>query len=97
MQQTHCRSVMSYEHKNNARSTSEETMRTLIHEGDTSSGTCHNCRKPVTTRVETRSIRLKRTSVTFPNVLVSGCPVRNAPADVAKQSFAQFRSIGSWK
>jgi len=72
-------------------------MRTLIHEGDISSGTCHNCRKPVTTRFETRSIRLQRSSVTFPNVLVSVCTVCSEMVDVPKQSFAQFRELGSWK
>ena len=67
------------------------------HEGDLSSGTCYTCRKLVTTRFETRSIRLKRSAVTFPNVLVSVCTECNDMVDVPKQSFAQFRELGSWK
>jgi hypothetical protein len=75
----------------------EYTMQTLFHEGDISSGTCHVCRKPVTTRFETRSIRLKRSSVTFPNILVSVCTICSTPVDVPKQSYAQFLELGAWK
>ena len=88
---------MSNEHKNQCSFNSEETMQTQFHEGDISSGTCHICRKPVTTRFETRSIRLKRSSVTFPNILVSVCTVCNTPVDVPKQSYAQFLELGAWK
>ena len=70
---------MSNEHKNQCSFNSEETMQTQFHEGDISSGTCHICRKPVTTRFETRSIRLKRSSVTFPNILVSVCTYATRP------------------
>lgn len=66
-------------------------------EGDISSGNCYTCRKPVTTRFETRNIRLNRSRVTFPNVLVSVCTECNETVDVPKQSFAQFRELGSWK
>ena len=67
------------------------------HEGDISSGNCYTCRKPVTTRFEKRSIRLNRSRVTFPNVLVSVCTVCNDAVDVPKQSFDQFRELGTWK
>lgn len=67
------------------------------HEGDTSSGFCPACRKLVTARFETRSIRLNRTRVTFPNILVSVCTECNETIDLPKQSMAQFRELGSWK
>ncbi len=66
-------------------------------EGDTSSGTCYTCRKPVTTRFESRTIQLNRSRVTFPNVLVSVCTECNSMVDVPKQSFEQFRELSSWK
>ena len=67
------------------------------HEGDTSSGICSKCRKPVTTRFETRTIQLNRSRVTFPNILVSVCTECNETVDLPRQSLAQFRELGSWK
>jgi hypothetical protein len=67
------------------------------HEGDTSSGHCQTCRKLVTARFESRSIKLNRSRVTFPNVLVSVCTECNETIDLPKQSLAQFRELGSWK
>ncbi len=67
------------------------------HEGDTSSGNCNTCRKPVTTHLESRTTRLNRSRVTFPNVLVSVCTECNETVDVPKESFAQFRELGPWK
>ena len=89
---------MSNEHKSQLLvHKSEETMQAPWHEGDISSGNCYTCRKPVITRFETRSIQLNRSRVTFPNVLVSVCTECNETVDVPKQSFAQFRELGSWK
>ncbi len=76
---------------------SEETMTAPWHEGDTSSGICHACRKPVTTRFETRSIKLNRSRITFPDILVSVCTECNETIDLPKQSLAQFRELGTWK
>jgi hypothetical protein len=67
------------------------------HEGDLSSGTCYSCRKPVTTRFEARTVQLKRSRVTFPNVLVSVCTECNEAVDMPRQSLAQLRELGSWK
>ena len=75
----------------------EEPMTAPWHEGDTSSGICHACRKPVTTRFESRSIKLNRSRITFPNILVSVCTECNEMIDVPKQSLAQFRELGCWK
>lgn len=76
---------------------SEEPMTAPWREGDTSSGTCHVCRKPVTARFETRSIKLNRSRITFPNILVSVCTECNETIDMPKQSLAQFRELGPWK
>jgi hypothetical protein len=76
---------------------SEEPMTAPWHEGDTSSGICYACRKPVTARFETRSIKLNRSRITFPNILVSVCTECNEMIDMPKQSLAQFRELGSWK
>lgn len=67
------------------------------HEGDTSSGTCNNCRKPVTTRFETRSVQLNGSRITYPNVLVSVCTECNGTVDLPRQSLAQFRELATWK
>ncbi len=91
---------MSNEHRNQCSTLdyiSEGTMQAPWHEGDTSSGNCYSCRKPVTTRYESRAIRLNRSRVTFPNVLVGVCTECNSMVDVPKQSFEQFRELGSWK
>jgi hypothetical protein len=79
------------------RSNREENMQAPWHEGDTSSGICHTCRKLVTTRFETRTIQLNRSRVTFPNILVSVCTECNSTVDLPKQSLAQFRELGTWK
>ncbi len=91
---------MSNEHRKQSTTLdyiSEGTMQAPWHEGDISSGTCKTCRKPVTTRFENRTIQLNRSRVAFPNVLVSVCTECNEMVDVPKQSFAQFRELGSWK
>jgi hypothetical protein len=81
----------------NVRSHSEETMQAPWHEGDTSSGNCYNCRKLVTTRFETRTIRPSGSGVSFSNVLVSVCTECNQLVDVPRQSVAQLRELASWK
>lgn len=72
-------------------------MRSLINEGDISSGTCFSCRKPVTTRFENRTIQLNRSRVSFSNVLVSVCTECNEAIDMPRQSVAQLRELASWK
>jgi len=72
-------------------------MQALWHEGDTSSGTCFACRKPVTTRFETRTIQPDRMRVSFSNVLVSVCTECNQPIEMPRQSVAQLRELASWK
>ncbi len=66
-------------------------------EGDTSSGNCDACRKPVTTRFESRSIKLNRSRVTFASVLVSVCTECNSAVDLPRQSMAQFLELASSK
>jgi hypothetical protein len=67
------------------------------HEGDTSSGNCYSCRKPVTTRFETRTIQPSGSRVSFSNVLVSICTECGQPVDMPRQSVAQLRELATWK
>jgi hypothetical protein len=76
---------------------SEETMQAPFREGDTSSGNCYSCRKPVTTRFETRTIQPSGSRVSFSNVLVSVCTECNQVVDMPRQSVAQLRELASWK
>jgi hypothetical protein len=81
----------------NAHLHTEETMQAPWHEGDTSSGTCNVCRKPVMTRFENRTIRPTRSRVSYSDVLVSVCTECNELVDMPRQSLAQLRELASWK
>ena len=72
-------------------------MQAPFHEGDISSGTCYSCRKPVTTRFETRTVRMDRSRVVYPNVLVSVCTECNETVDMPRQSMAQLLELATWK
>ena len=75
----------------------EETMQAPFHEGDTSSGHCYSCRKPVMTRFESRTIQPNGTRVSFSNVLVSVCTECSQVVDMPRQSVAQLRELATWK
>jgi hypothetical protein len=72
-------------------------MQAPFREGDTSSGYCYSCRKPVTTRFENRTIQPDGTRVSFSDVLVSVCTECNQLVDMPRQSVAQLRELASWK
>jgi hypothetical protein len=91
---------MSNEHRNHCSPLDhfgEDTMQAPWHEGDISSGYCYKCRKPVTTRFESRTIQLAGSRVSFPNILVGVCTDCNETVDMARQSLEQFRELSSWK
>jgi hypothetical protein len=71
-------------------------MQSTWHEGDTSATTCTVCGKQVNARYETRDIRMKRSAVTFSNILVSVCGECNSIA-IPRESFAQIRELSAWK
>ena len=71
-------------------------MKAPWNEGDTSATTCTVCGKQVHARYETRDIRMKRSAVTFSNILVSACSECDSLA-LPRQSLAQIRELSAWK
>ena len=67
------------------------------HEGDVASTTCTVCGKQVSERYETRDIRMKRSAVTFSNILVGVCSECDSMISLPRQSIAQIRELSCWK
>ena len=67
------------------------------HEGDVSATTCSVCGKQVSTRYETRDIRMQRSAVTYSNILVGVCNECNSTISLPRQSIAQMLELNTWK
>jgi RNase P subunit RPR2 len=62
--------------------------------GDEGSGECSHCKTIVKTRYEHRTVRLRRTKVDVPDLLVAVCTVCDHTVRIPRQSFAQLRETG---
>lgn len=65
--------------------------------GDEGSGYCLSCKDIVKSRYEHRTVRLGRTKIDVPDVLVEVCSSCDHTMRIPRQSFAQLREMGSGK
>jgi hypothetical protein len=65
--------------------------------GDAGAAECRRCRKIVRTRYEHRTVRMARTRLHVPEVLVDVCTECDHTISIPRQSLAQLREIGSGK
>jgi len=62
--------------------------------GDYISNTCQRCRRMVRSRLELRSVKLARSRLVVPDVLVDVCPDCNHMISFAPNSIQQLREAG---
>ncbi|HJQ19407.1 MAG TPA: hypothetical protein VJ867_03590 [Gemmatimonadaceae bacterium] len=62
--------------------------------GEYVADTCPRCRKMVRARLELRSVRLARTRLVVPDVLVDVCPACDHMISVAPEAVEQLREAG---
>jgi hypothetical protein len=62
--------------------------------GDYASNTCPRCRKMVRTRFELRTVRLARSRLCVPEVLVDVCTECDHMVSIPPQSVPQLREAG---
>jgi hypothetical protein len=65
--------------------------------GDAGSAECRRCRKLVRTRYELRTVRMTRTRLHVPDVLVDVCTECDHTISIPRQSLAQLREVGVGK
>jgi len=64
------------------------------HLGDYVANECPRCRKVVRSHLELRSVRLARTRLVVPDVVVDVCPVCDHTISIAPESVEQLREAG---
>lgn len=62
--------------------------------GDYVADTCPRCHKAVRARLELRSVRLARTRLVVPDVMVDVCPTCDHMISVAPEAVEQLREAG---
>ena len=63
--------------------------------GDVASNDCKRCRKPVKTRFEYRTVQMRGTRLSVPDVLVDVCLECDHMISMPRQSSAPLREVGS--
>lgn len=63
--------------------------------GEFASNDCMRCRKPVRTRFEYRTVQMRGTRLSVPDVLVDVCLECDHMVSMPRQSIAQLREVGS--
>ncbi len=69
-------------------------MKSLWNAGDVVACNCPNCRKVVQSRFELRNIRMPRSRLSVPNVLVDVCNLCDSIISIPSQSIPQLREAG---
>jgi uncharacterized protein YbbK (DUF523 family) len=69
-------------------------MKTIWRAGDHAVNTCPRCHKLVRSRFELRTVQLKGTRLTVPDVLVDVCPECDHMISIPRQSVPQLREAG---
>jgi len=62
--------------------------------GDYVVNECPRCQKTVRSRYELRSVRLARTQLVVPDLMVDVCPVCDHMISIAPEAMAQLREAG---
>lgn len=65
--------------------------------GEYMTNTCRRCNRIVRSRLVLRSVKLARTRLVVPDVLVDVCPDCGHMISIAPESVEQLREAGSWK
>lgn len=65
--------------------------------GDHIANDCPRCRKTVRSRLELRSVRLARTRLVVPDIMVDVCPACDHMISIAPEAVAQLREAGVTK
>jgi hypothetical protein len=69
-------------------------MKALWNPGDIVACNCPNCRQVVQSRFELRTVRMERSRLRVPNVLVDVCNLCNSVIGIPSQSIPQLREAG---
>ncbi|HEX8848870.1 MAG TPA: hypothetical protein VF761_04980 [Gemmatimonadaceae bacterium] len=69
-------------------------MKSLWSAGDIVASHCPHCRKPVQARFEFRTVRMPRSRLSVPNVLVDVCGSCENVIGIPSQSIPQLREAG---
>jgi hypothetical protein len=65
--------------------------------GDLMTNTCLRCNRVVRSRLALRNVKLARTQLVVPDLLVDVCPDCDHMISIAPESVEQLREAGSWK
>jgi DNA-directed RNA polymerase subunit RPC12/RpoP len=65
--------------------------------GEYMTNTCLRCNRIVRSRLVRRSVKLARTRLVVPEVLVDVCPDCGHMISISPESVEQLREAGSWK
>ena len=72
-------------------------MKSLWSAGDLVASNCPHCRKTVQARFEFRTVRMPRSRLSVPNVLVDVCGICENVLGIPSQSIPQLREAGMAK